>query len=95
MLAKYFDTGISAISGYKSHEIRICLTVTVGTSGTSGTSGTTGTAGTTLLKLLCCFSTRLVIFGTMSQRKTEKNRKRVPNMMLLCVKATQLTVLTV
>ena len=26
-----------------------------------------------LLKLLCCFSTRLVIFGTMLQRKTIDN----------------------
>ena len=26
----------------------------------------------TLLKLLCCFGTRLAIFGTMSQRKTER-----------------------
>ena len=43
----------------------------------------------TLLKLLCCFGTRLVIFSTMSQRKTEKNRKMIPNLIHLCVKAIQ------
>ena len=42
--------------------------------------GTSIIHASTLLKLLCCLGTRLVIFGTISQRKTVT----VPNLMHLC-----------